>query len=78
MQLRYDELEGTLTMTAMPKNVSDLPAGTEFFNVNGVPVAVHDFDCVRFDTSPPSVFSIDTLHSDGVEVSRSEFMRLLH
>jgi hypothetical protein len=65
-------------MTSNPKTVNDLPAGTTFFNVNGLPVAVaDDVEAWAFDSHPARAFDLTSVMSNGVKIDRAEFIRLL-
>jgi hypothetical protein len=59
--------------------VADL--GTEdvdFSNVEGVPVAiVDDVETFAYDTQPPRVFDIGTVYSEGVPITREQFLALV-
>jgi hypothetical protein len=50
----------------------------QYFDVNGVPVAVLDeVEPIRYDTNPPSAFAYGSVFNDGVEIDRAAFLGLI-
>lgn len=50
----------------------------EYFNVNGVPVAViDDVEVYRYDGAKPEWFALQSVLNDGVEITVDEFKALL-
>jgi len=50
----------------------------EFFDVQGIPVAAVDaIEDFAYDTDPPRVFGFDTVMSEGVPISREQFLQLV-
>jgi len=50
----------------------------EFSNVDGVPVAiVDDVETFAYDCTPARVFDIGTVYSEGVPVTRQQFLHLV-
>ena len=49
------------------------PEGTKFFDSNGVPVVYDGGIPVALDSENPRTFGKDTLASDGVEMSESDW-----
>jgi hypothetical protein len=57
---------------------ADFPPGTEFYDVDGTPVA-----CLpgqppkRFDTNPPADYDAQDLFENGVMTTREDFLAMI-
>ncbi|MCU0785660.1 MAG: hypothetical protein MUF81_16770 [Verrucomicrobia bacterium] len=63
--------------TTPPASVNDLGPAAEFFDVDGIPVAVDDVEAIAFDTKPPRMFDLVSVMNNGVEIDRAKFLSMV-
>lgn len=57
---------------------SQLGDDVEFYNVNGVPVAlVESIEAFAYDTNPGRPFRYESVFNEGVEITREQFMQMV-
>jgi hypothetical protein len=56
----------------------ELGDNVEFYDVNGVPVALVDsVEAFAYDTKPARPFQYESVFNEGVQITREEFMRMV-
>ena len=64
-------------MKELPKTAADLPDDARYFNVNDVPVAVFNYNTLAFDARPARWFRYTSVLSEGVEITKEQFLKLI-